>query len=264
MTRSSADLIEVETIHGTMLAFENDFITQQILRYGTHTRPEIAFLLSVVEPGDAIFDLGAHIGTYTIPLARKAGRAGKVLAVEARPESWSVLARNLDGAQLGHAVPLNVLIGRAGQRYKAHTPEGNTGGTYYAAVSESGDPIEVVTIDDLCSRHFTPRVIKIDIEGGELGAFTDSGVIQRARPIIYAEVNRKLLALQGASIGALEALLRGQGYRLFRNVGDRHAAHDSFVVAELDALPTNKNNFDVLALHRDDPRLEAFLGAAGL
>lgn len=262
----SADrLIEVQSVHGPMLAFEDDFITRQILKFGAHTRPEIAFLLSVVRPGDAIFDLGAHIGTYAIPLARAAGRRGRLLAIEARPQTCSVLERNLKRARLGpNVVALNALVGRAGQPYKAHTPEGNTGGTYYVAAPEGDDAVDVVTIDALCRRHFIPRVLKIDIEGGELLALAQSCVLQDARPIVYAEVNGKLLALQGGSIGDLEALFRGAGYRLFRNIGDRHAAHDDFIVDELGALPTDKNNFDVLALHSDDPRLKAFLRAAAL
>ena len=262
---SEDDLVEVQSVHGPMLAFKDDFITKQILRFGAHTRPEIAFVVSVVESGDAVFDLGAHIGTYSIPLARKAGSEGKLLAVEATRRTFSVLERNLRDAGLATKITtVNALIGRTGQSYTAHTPEGNTGGTYYAVADDGGDSVGAVTLDELCQRYFTPRVIKIDIEGGELSAFAESSVLQRTRPIVYAEVNRKALELQDASVGGMQTLFRDAGYRMFRNVGDRHASHDNFVVAELDALPTNKNNFDVMAIHRDDPRLDAFLSAAGL
>ncbi len=256
-------LVEVQSIHGPMLAFEDDYITSQILRYGAHTRPEIAFLLSIVGPGDTIFDLGAHIGTYAVPLARKAGRKGKLLAVEAHAEIFRVLESNLQRSGFGAEVsPLNALIGHSGKRYKMHTPEGNTGGTHFVVDPNSEDSPAAVTIDELCRRYFTPRIIKMDIEGGELSALASSEVLLRARPIVYAEVNRKALSLQEASIGDLEALFRGEGYRLFRNVGERRGAHDNFVVAELGALPTNKNNFDVLAVHCNDSRLAPLLETA--
>jgi hypothetical protein len=45
-------------------------------------------------------------------------------------------------------------------------------------------------------------------------------------------------------------------YRLFRNVGERNANHDNFVVAELTSLQEGGEFFDVLAIHRDDHRLE--------
>jgi hypothetical protein len=130
--------------------------------------------------------------------------------------------------------------------------------------TEDADPVAVVTLDELCRRYFVPRVIKIDIEGGELSAFAESSVLQCARPIVYAEINRKKLELQGASNGEMETLFRGAGYRLFQNIGERQATHDNFVVVELDDWPTNKSNFDVLAIHSEDPRLDAFLSAEAL
>jgi FkbM family methyltransferase len=249
-------LIEVDTAHGRIWAFEHDFITKQILKFGAHTRPEIALLSSMVEPGDAIFDLGAHIGTYAIPLARKAGRGGRLLAVEGARENFAVLEKNLAAAALdAETTAVNALIAPAGVSYAAHTPDGNTGGTLFTPVLSGGTAIETASVDELCARHFTPRVMKVDIEGGEVFALAGSRMLERARPIVYAEVNGKLLIQQGTSIAAMETVLRALGYRLFRNVGARHAAHDNFTVAELETLPTNLNNFDVLAVHRDDERL---------
>jgi FkbM family methyltransferase len=252
-------VIEIETVYGSILAFENDFITKQILKFGAHTRTEIAFLRSVVRPGDFIFDLGAHIGTYAIPLAQKAGGTGKLLAVEGRRENFQLLERNLKSAGLeAGTIALNALVARPGQHYAVRTPKGNTGGTYFIPVGNGGVSTAAVSIDQLCERFFAPRIVKLDIEGGEVSALAGSRLLQRERPIVYAEVNRQLLNVQGTSIGEFEELLRGNGYRLFRNVGERHAAHDRFVVAELRALPTSLNNFDVLAIHESDDRLDLF------
>ena len=68
-----------------MEAFANDLVTNQIKKFGAHTRPELAFLLSVVDEGDAVFDIGGHIGTFAIPLAQKVGPSGRVLVVEPSP-----------------------------------------------------------------------------------------------------------------------------------------------------------------------------------
>jgi hypothetical protein len=125
-----------------------------------------------------------------------------------------------------------------------------------------GVATEAVTIDALCERAFTPRVIKIDIEGGEFAALSATELLKRAPPILYAEVNNKSLRLQGASIEDMEQLLRDRGYRFFRNVGERHAAHDDFIVAELASLPANLNNFDVLAIHAQDSRVERIAQSA--
>jgi hypothetical protein len=77
--------IKVTAIFGTVVAFKDDLITQQIIRFGAHTRPELAFLLNIINPRDKVFDIGAHIGTFAIPIAAKVGSQGRVLAVEGDP-----------------------------------------------------------------------------------------------------------------------------------------------------------------------------------
>ncbi len=256
--KGMAGLVEVEATFGRILAFEDDFITNQIIRFGAHTRPELAFLLSVVRPGDYVFDLGAHIGTYAVPLAQKIGPGGKLLAVEGKPETFAVLELNLTRAGLSaETTAVNALIAPSDRIYEAHTPLGNTGGTYFLPAEAEGGDVDAVTTDELCRSHFTPRVVKIDIEGGEVFAFAGSRLLQTEHPIIYAEVNSPLLERQGASADDLDGLLRGAGYRLFRNVGARNAPHDQFVVAELSTLAIGKRNFDVLAIHQADERLGA-------
>ena len=47
----AAILLEVDTVFGRIWTFDNDIITNQILQFGAHTRPELAFLLSVIRPG---------------------------------------------------------------------------------------------------------------------------------------------------------------------------------------------------------------------
>jgi FkbM family methyltransferase len=249
-------LLEVDTIFGRMWTFDNDLITNQIFQFGAHTRPELAFLLSVVRPGDLVFDLGGHIGTFAMPLAAKIGGAGKLLVVEGKPENYAVLRRNMpDGRAPAETTLLNALVARADQRYQAHTPEKNTGGTWFLPAEDDAPTIETVTIDELCDRYFTPRVMKIDIEGWELFALAGCDLIARDHPIVYAEINEPLLGQQGASIDDLDRVFRGAGYRLFRNIGDRNAAHDRFVVTELAGLAKGGRFFDVLAVHETDDRL---------
>lgn len=89
------EIIEVDTVFGPFLVPEGDLITRHIQTYGAHTRTDLAFLLSIINPGDDVFDLGAHIGSFTVPLAQKTGPTGQVLAVEGNPDSYALLRRNL-------------------------------------------------------------------------------------------------------------------------------------------------------------------------
>jgi FkbM family methyltransferase len=253
-------VVEVAATFGQIRAFENDFITNQIIKFGAHCRPELALLLSVVDEGDLVFDIGSHIGTFAIPLVQKIGATGRLLAVEGSSQSFSVLQRNLQAASPDRrAVALHALVARPGIRYDMSVPTGNTGGTTFLPSDTAGTAVDVVSIDEMCARHFAPRVIKIDIEGGELSALDTCTLLERGRPIVFTEVNRRLLESHGASVGELDEMFQRHGYRLFRNVGDRNAAHDRFIVAELGHLPEHLNNCDVLAVHPADDRLARLL-----
>ena len=48
-----------------------------------------------IQPGATVVDLGAGVGYFSWRLARKVGRAGKVIAVEIQQEMLDMLAVNL-------------------------------------------------------------------------------------------------------------------------------------------------------------------------
>lgn len=244
----------VEAIFGPMIAFADDLATQQIVDFGAHTRVELAFLLSVLRPGDRVFDLGAHIGSFTIPLARTVGPAGRVVAVEPIPETFDVLAANVALNGLRERVCLRRALVAPHARYAKVAVPGNTGATHFVPASEE-TPGEVVSIDALAAETFVPDLVKIDLEGFDAWALTSSALIAERRPILYVEVVLHQLARAGASIAELSELFRRLGYRLFRNVADRNAAHDRFEVVELADVRDGGEFFDVLAIRAGDPRM---------
>jgi hypothetical protein len=62
----------VTTPWGSLESFAGDLITDQLNECGAHQRSDLALLLSLLRSGDTAIDVGAHIGTYTIPIARAA------------------------------------------------------------------------------------------------------------------------------------------------------------------------------------------------
>src|SRR5262249_25416707 len=58
-----------------------------------YDRREIKALLTALRPGDVFVDVGAHIGFYTLQAARRVGEGGRVVAIEADPET----AKRLEG-----------------------------------------------------------------------------------------------------------------------------------------------------------------------
>lgn len=254
-----SDTMDVDTIFGRIESFSDDLITNQLLSYGAHTRPELAFFLSVVRPGDFIFDIGGHVGTFTIPIAHKIGPSGRLLAIEGSETHLAVLSRNVERLKLTHIVSaVSAVIGSPSKRYSLQVREGNTGASFFTT-AEGSSSRPGILLDDLLRAHFVPRVVKLVIQGHEVVALRGGRALLAAEPILYVQVVEEQLQRNASSTEELDQLLRGAGYRLFRNVGDRNGAHDNFVVAELSFLSDGGAFFDVLAIHRDDPRLETLL-----
>lgn len=246
----------VSSVFGTIRAYENDLITDQIRQFGNHTRPEFAFATALLGPGMSCVDVGAHIGTFTLLAQQKVGEAGRVLAVEALQSSYEILQENLHRRSAGNVEALNALIGNPETRYEIASIDRNSGATYFAEVQQADAQVPVLSLDQLLERAGHVDFLKMDIEGLEFEALSKSSRLARDRFFLYFEVSEEQLGRHGASIAMVNELLRGLRYQFFVNVGDRNAPHDVFRVKQLNHLTQHKPFFDVLCV----PEEHAFAG----
>jgi len=236
----------VDTRFGPIVAFEDDLITEQVLKFGNHSRPEFAFATSVLQNRDQVFDLGAHIGTFSLVALEKIGPNGNLLAVEGSELTHSLLTQNL-AAKAPAAQSLNTFIGDGGE-FQYVMPTDNTGAGYLVPSEET---MEMHSIDQLVEQHFQPSFIKIDLEGFEQQVITASDYIRRTTPTLYVEVHGLALERAGANARQLMQYLRSLGYGFFVNKGPRDAAHDVFRVTRK-SIPERQfaGLFDVLCVHK--------------
>jgi len=66
-----------------------------LLVNATYERSAVELVLARLRPGSVFVDVGANVGTFALPAARRAGSRGLVLAVEPSPIIRSYLARNV-------------------------------------------------------------------------------------------------------------------------------------------------------------------------
>jgi SAM-dependent methyltransferase len=57
-----------------------------------------------IRPGDVVLELGPGPGVFTVPLARRVGPQGRVIAVDIQPEMIALAARRVAGAGLANVV----------------------------------------------------------------------------------------------------------------------------------------------------------------
>jgi SAM-dependent methyltransferase len=68
--------------------------------------PETALDVIGIKPGMTVADVGAGVGYFTIRVAKRVGKEGKVFGVDVQPEMLSILKDRAAKAQLGNIVPV--------------------------------------------------------------------------------------------------------------------------------------------------------------
>ncbi len=123
--------------------------------------------------GDIVIDIGAHIGRYTITSSKQIGKTGKVVAIEADPDNFQLLKRNIALNKLTNVLPLNYAVFSTRTRMKLYEQSASAkyNSLMLARAAESKNYVEVNadTLDNILKQNGVNQVnwIKIDVEGAE-------------------------------------------------------------------------------------------------
>ncbi len=159
----------------------------------------IQYIIDSVQPGDIVFDIGAHKGGYLYFMHRGVGEGGHVYAFEPQQVLYTYLVRIKQLLRWR-----NVTI----ESHAVSDTEGSTtlfipynhgsptapGATIVdkkenAAERQELQPVIMVTLDDYCGRKkIRPAFLKIDVEGNELHVFRGARkILQEYKPRILFE-----------------------------------------------------------------------------
>jgi FkbM family methyltransferase len=156
------------------------------LRAGKPWEPETSSMLQLkVRPGSTVLDVGAHIGTHTLALAKAVGPEGRVYAFEPQRKIHRELVHNLELNDVHNVVPLRFAVGDTVAVIEMNpSVEKNEGHT---AIGAGGDKAELRTIDSFGFRNVS--LMKIDVESFEDHVLVGArATILRDKPTLFVEI----------------------------------------------------------------------------
>ena len=125
-------------------------------------------LADVLRPGDVFWDVGAHIGFFTMQAARLVGEDGQVHAFEPLAANRARLEGGIELNGFGNVTIHATAVAELGGERMLYESSGTTMWSLVAPEGGAGVVVPAATLDDLARTLPRPRVIKIDVEGAEV------------------------------------------------------------------------------------------------
>ncbi len=190
---------------------------------GTYEPLIVAAVVSRVKQGWVCYDVGAHVGYYTLLLAKLAGLNGDIYAFEPLPFNLDCLNLHVDRnhvagsihvhpVAISDAAGVGILQGIQSLRKSSKAfLEGVRVLSSSSSESTVGHRVEKRRIDDLVAIHRlpAPHFVKLDVEGAELDVLHGAReTIRNAKPVILAELHT------AATTGECVALLKDDRYEV--------------------------------------------------
>ena len=148
---------------------------------------ELDFLRAHVPQGGTFVDIGAHVGTYALVLARHVGANGKVIAVEPHPVAYARLSFNRAASGVEQVKLLAAAAGASDGELSIETDGDNLGASHVASGPSSTAAIKVpsLRLERILAEADVSKVdaLKIDVEGFEDRVLT--GFFRDAPPSLW-------------------------------------------------------------------------------
>jgi len=153
---------------------------------GSYELEKQKLFYQMVPVGGVVFDIGAHVGFYTLLSVEKVGSRGKVVSFEPLPRNLEILKKHLKMNHCDTRVTLieDAVAKKNGSKFFEVSPL-SAGGHLN---DNEGLKIQTVSLDELFFNELVPQpdLIKMDIEGGEFDALLGANkLLSDHHPVIF-------------------------------------------------------------------------------
>jgi FkbM family methyltransferase len=163
------------------------------------------------QPGWAVIDIGANVGAYSAWVGGLIGKAGRLIAIEPNPVSFSQLTKSLASVPV-HATALNLACGTEEGELRLYSEPGYTVSSSFVPFPSASrtDLVRVRPLDDVAVEQEVGLIdlLKIDVEGAEYL------VLQGAKKTLE-RTERVILETTADEVGAaVSELLNEHGFEM--------------------------------------------------
>lgn len=140
---------------------------------GTFGMGRLGALAAVVQPGDTVWDVGAHKGFMTLALAQLVGPTGRVVSFEPSERNRWFIQRHLLWNDVTNVTVLPVALGSE----RGEDLFGGRGDSLAYQLGHGDETVPVRRLPDVIEEYgvATPDVMKIDAEGQEAEILRTAG-----------------------------------------------------------------------------------------
>lgn len=186
-----------------------------------------------IKPGSVVYDVGANLGRYAIPMARLAGSEGFLYCIEANPVCVQFLTTNLNENKITNAEILPVALLDTQRETHFTVNYGNIGlgvtenSGFYGNKTGHEIGVRAEALDALVENFKLrpPDVVKIDVEGVEHMVIQGmANILAGHKPVLFLELHGMHCAL-----AALE-ILDEAGYTYIDPIHDAELAERNAVI----------------------------------
>jgi FkbM family methyltransferase len=121
--------------------------------------------------GDVIIDIGAGAGTDMPTFSQAVGPRGRILAIEAHPDTFQYLQKTCEYNRLTNVTCVHAAVmDRADTVFiESSAAHESNRIELQSGLERYGTPVQASTVDDLCAQHGIERIdfLKMNIEGAE-------------------------------------------------------------------------------------------------
>lgn len=222
---------------------------------GKHDDVVMQWIDRFLWPGDVAIDVGAHVGYFTVAMARRVGVEGRVFAFEPDDGNRALLSANcrLNDYSHVHIAP-HAVTERPGPVELHHSAIGNARHSLVPDVqTRSVSELAATSLDTFLEGADAGdiRFIKIDVEGAEARVVRGASQTISANPgaVLAFEFWPTGIRACGDDPVALLATLSAKGFSLYRSLAESPIAQ-SDIETMTRRLETTRQYVNVLALRQ--------------